>query len=160
MENQKEKEFSYVSVKLYEEVGLLPALLLQNIIYRCNRYKQNNNELFYHDNIFWDIITVKQIQQSLPIKRGTSQKQITRGLNKLEEKNFIKKKNFKYICNMYAPTEKAKDLLSDEYNLIENNENFYSYNDNKFNNFDFYSMEMRIEEYKRLQQKILDKISH
>ena len=160
MENQKEKEFSYVSVKLLEEVGLLPALLLQNIIYRCNRYKQNNNELFYHDNIFWDIISVKQIQQSLPIKKGTSQRQISRSLDKLEEKNFIKKKNLNYICNMYAPTEKVKELLGDEYNIIENDDNLYCCNDYKFNNLDFYIMEMRIEEYKRLQKKISDKISY
>lgn len=160
MENQKEKEYIHVSVKLYEEVGFLPAILLQNIIYRCNRYKLNNNELFYHDNIFWDIISVKQIQESLLIKKGTSQRQIARCLDKLEEKNFIKKKNLNYICNMYAPTENVKDLLGDEYNLIESNENFYSYNDDKFNNFDFYSMEMRLEEYKRLKQKFSEKIFH
>lgn len=61
---------------------------------------------------------------------------------------------------MYAPTEKVRELLGDEYNLIENNDNLYCCNDDKLKNFDFYSMEMRIEEYKRLQQKILDKISH
>ena len=149
MENQKEKEFTTISNKLLNEVGLKPTLLLQNIIYRCNRYKVNNYYPFFEDNIYWDVISIQRIHKSMTIKKGFSPRQIKRDLDKLCEKGFIRKRKPFASCNWYAPTEKLIEFLGDEYFKILNDENCYSCYDYKIYDRDYYSFEIEyIEDYK------------
>ena len=128
MKNETEKkELTTFNNKLYDEVGLLPTIIAQLIIYWCNLNEFKKTMAVYEDDIYWTSLSYDQIQRGIPFNKGVSSKQIQRALNTLFEIGFIQKKRKFNSNNWYAPTEKLKEFLGSQYiNLTKFNNETYN----------------------------------
>ena len=71
------------------DVGIVAAILYKNIQYWCEKNKAN--EMHEHDGLYWTYNSLRAFQELFPYI-GT--KAIRTGLEKLEEKGYIKIGNF------------------------------------------------------------------
>jgi len=79
----------FFDVSLAEEVGIVPAILYENISFWIQKNKANGKHL--HDGLYWTYNSTRAFSELFPY---LSEDQISRGLKKLEEANLIVRGNY------------------------------------------------------------------
>lgn len=79
----------YFDIKVAKEIGVIPAIIYQNILYWVDKNKANDNNFF--DGYYWTYNSVKAFEELFPY---LTQKQIRSSLDKLEELGIIKTGNY------------------------------------------------------------------
>lgn len=101
------------------QVGVVPAIIFQNIAYWCQHSQANGTN--YHDGYFWTYNTVKALKTIFPY---LSASQIDTGVKKLVEAGLIVKGNYNRSAydrtTWYAITKYGKSIF--ENSEMENGE--------------------------------------
>ena len=79
----------YFDISVATEIGIIPAILYQNISYWVDKNKANDRN--FHDGYYWTFNSVKAFEELFPY---LTQKQIRSSLDKLEELGIIKTGNY------------------------------------------------------------------
>lgn len=97
----------YFDTDIAKEIGILPAILLQNINYWCEKNKANDKHL--HDGFFWTYNSQKAFSELFDY---ASKRQIETALIKLKDDGYIITGNYNQVAYdrtlWYAITEKGK----------------------------------------------------
>lgn len=87
--NYKTSVKHFFDVKLAETIGIIPAILYENILFWVQKNEANNKH--FHDGLFWTYNSTRAFSKLFPY---LSEDQISRALKKLEDCNLIVKGNY------------------------------------------------------------------